>query len=110
MIAHALDNSRSAGIPDAEALAAPSIRKERAARGSIHDGIAKDDAIVRLVFSLGDGLDHDLAAAHALADIVVGLSVRINRTPGARKVPKLCPELPLKRSSIVPSGRPSSPY
>ena len=74
MISDALDNGRSSRISDAQALAAPSVREECAARRAIHDGIAENDAVVRRVFSLGHGLDHDLAAAHSFSDIVVGFA------------------------------------
>src|SRR4029077_13756487 len=47
MIPRTLDNSCPAGIPNTEALPATPIGEERTAGGSVHHGVAKNNAIVR---------------------------------------------------------------
>ena len=74
VVAHALDDGGAAGVADAEALAGAAVREELTARRTIHHGVAEDAVLVGLELRAGARLDHDLAAAHHLADVVIRLA------------------------------------
>jgi hypothetical protein len=59
--------------------------------------------------AFGRGIDDDLAAGKALADVVVGVAFEVKVMPRGMKAPKLWPAEPLKWMRIVSSGSPPRP-
>ena len=77
VVADAFDDSASARVADGEALAGAAGDPEAAAGRAVEDGVADDDGVFADVAgALGRG-DGDHAAAHALADVVVGFAAEV---------------------------------
>ena len=78
VIAGAFDHRDGAGIAHREALAGPARREQLAAGGAVQAGVA-DDRRVAATSKLAAGrrVQHQLAAGHALADVVVGVAFEV---------------------------------
>ena len=74
VIAHTFDDSGGAGVADGEAFAGTTGCKEAARGCAIQRDIAKQDMVRAFTRGIALGAKHDLAAAQALADEVVGQS------------------------------------
>ena len=70
VISHALDHGQRARVPHGEPLARPSGDEQLAARRAVQHGVPGEPRIAGVVGRSGD---RDPAAAHPLADVVVGL-------------------------------------
>ena len=74
MVADPLDDGGAARVADTEALAGAAVGKEMPRDGPVHHGVADDAVLFGNEAVIGERADNDLAAAHALADIVVPLA------------------------------------
>ena len=74
MVADSLDDGGAARVADTEALAGAAVGKEMPRDGPVHHGVADDAVLFGNEAVIGERADNDLAAAHALADIVVPLA------------------------------------
>ena len=106
VIAHALDHGHGAAVADGEALAGQAVDEHLAAGGAVEHDVADDDVFFG---QEGGGLGRvgdDPPAGKALAQVIVGVAVELERDAGGRKAPKLWPAEPRKWKWIVSSGRP----
>src|SRR5690606_17093785 len=78
VIAGAFDDSECAGIAHAKTLARAPRRKQTAARRTVQTGVADDGRVLRFERRIARWIYHQLAAGHALADIVVGIAFQIH--------------------------------
>src|ERR1700735_1786076 len=74
MIAGAFDDGERAGVANRKSFPRPARRIEFAAGGAIQAGVAHDNGVARDEIRMSVGPQDDLAAGHALADAVLGLS------------------------------------
>ena len=84
MIADTLDNCRRTAVPDCEPLACFAGREERATGRSIEARVAGDD-LRRIERRGARRHDRDLAPGHALADIVIRLTLENQPHPTDRE-------------------------
>src|SRR6202046_2879103 len=81
MIAGAFDDGERAGVANRKSFPRPARRIEFAGGGAIQAGGAHDDGVARDRIRMSVGPQDDLAAGHALADVVVGLTLEIEVQP-----------------------------
>ncbi len=81
VVAAAFHHRHRTGIAHREALARGAGGKQLAAGGAVQAGVAHDGALARLEAAVGRRVDHQLAARHALADVVVGVALEIELQP-----------------------------
>mmetsp|Transcript_31535 Transcript_31535/g.95321 ORF Transcript_31535/g.95321 Transcript_31535/m.95321 type:complete len:333 (+) Transcript_31535:671-1669(+) len=74
MVAGPLDHSPATSIADAEALTGAPTQEYLAACRTVQARVAGDHVVLRVEGALCRGDDHDRAAAHALADVIVALA------------------------------------
>src|SRR5207249_10250517 len=74
VVAEAFDDGDAAGVAHAKAFARAAAREQHSARRAIHHGVADDRVFVRDKFPVSRRAHDDLAAAHALADVIVRLA------------------------------------
>ena len=74
VVAHALDHGSGARVADAEALGSHPAEERLARGGSVERDVTDDDGLVRVKGGGRGGLDDDVAAAEALADVIVGVA------------------------------------
>src|SRR5688572_8531120 len=79
MVAGAFDDGGSARIPHGEALAADTAEIALPGDGAVKHGVADDDRLLRDDAGILRGTHDDAAAGKALADIVVGLALEVER-------------------------------
>mmetsp|Transcript_2521 Transcript_2521/g.9063 ORF Transcript_2521/g.9063 Transcript_2521/m.9063 type:complete len:394 (+) Transcript_2521:675-1856(+) len=86
MVAGALDDRAAARVAHREAFARLAAREEQAAGGAVEAGVAQDDGVLggeehwrRRLLALVVGHQHQLAAAHGLAHVVVRLAHQSDR-------------------------------
>jgi len=72
VISHAFDDSGCARIADREALASAPGRKQAACGSAVQRDIAEQDMVGAFARGIALGAKHDLSAAEALADEVIG--------------------------------------
>ena len=90
VVAHAFDNRRTAGIADAETLAADPGKEGLTIGRTVHDGVADDDVLLRITAEISMRLDDDATARQALADVVVTFAGQFQRHttwPGRHRKP-----------------------
>ncbi len=75
MVAGAFHHRGGAGVAHAEALAGAARAVELAARGAVEAGVAHDRRVARDVARGDRRVQHQLAAGHALADVIVGIAL-----------------------------------
>ncbi len=74
VIADAFDHGRGARVAHAEPLPGASCREQPATGRAVQDGVADDRVLLRCKPRHIGGHEYDFAAAHAFAEIVVGLT------------------------------------
>src|SRR4030095_3095251 len=74
----------------------PTCRKEVAARRAVEDGVAHDDVLVGGELGIARGHKNDLAAAHALTDVVVRLALEDQADTPGQKRPEALTATPLQ--------------
>ena len=79
MVAHALDHRRGAGVADTEPLTGHAPDKGFAGGCAVQGHVADDDIFLGLEFALFRRVDDELAAGKALAEIVVGVALQLQR-------------------------------
>ncbi len=77
VVADAFDNRQGAGVADCEALARDAADVSLTLGRTVENGVARDDRMIGVGRALGIGLDDDLAARQALADIVVDVALKV---------------------------------
>src|SRR4029079_19367578 len=75
VIADTFDDSRGAGVADAEALTDDAADEQLTARRPISDDVAGDDVFFGHERRPPIGMDADSPAAQTLADVVVGVAL-----------------------------------
>ena len=107
VVAGALHHRGGAGVADAEALAHAAGHEQLAAGGAVEAGVAgKDGQVGRVVVRRAD--DHQ-AAAHALADVVVGLAGEVELDSVGQEGGEALTRGAGQAHAAVPRGG-SSPY
>ena len=77
MVADALHDGAGTGVADAKALPGLASDEEAAARGAVEDGVADEHPLLPREAGVLGGAHRDGAAAHALADVVVGFAHQV---------------------------------
>src|SRR5262249_28959391 len=79
VIADALDHRRGAAVAHRESLSGQPGGVELAAGGAVEHGVSDDDVLLRREACSGRGTHDDPAAGEALADVVVGVALELER-------------------------------
>src|SRR5438876_8147015 len=102
MVAHALNDRAGSAVAHGKALSRPPRGKQPAAGGAIEDGIAEDDVPIGHAHQRPGRPDHDDAARHPFADIIVGFPLQhqgyARHTEGTEALPGGTGELKGDRS------------
>src|ERR1700733_4275143 len=97
VIAGAFHHGDGAGVAHGEALSRDARREELAAGRAIEAGIAHDDGFLGDELGVARMAQHEFAARHALADIVVGIALEVEvqaaGVPDAKTLPGAAQEL-----------------
>ena len=100
MIADAFHDGRRARISNAESLAGSTSREHSTTHCAIQHRITDDGVLVRCEAGHVGWHQHDLAAAHALAEVVVGFALECERHPvggeGAERLTRAADEANLE--------------
>ena len=98
VIAGAFDDRDRAGVAHGEALAGDAAEIAFASDRAVKRGVADDDRFFgRDPRRRPRRMDDDASAREALADIVVGLALELERHAAASQAPKLWPAVPVER-------------
>src|SRR5262249_21151692 len=77
VVSRALDDGDRARIAHGKALACDTGRKKIPAGRAVQAGVAHDDSLILCIPCIARVAQNDLAARHALADIVVGVTLEM---------------------------------